>query len=87
MTKVDTSKVGLVRGYVIYSQWRAGCLGMDEAKDDNRIDVGVAYTLWHRHDEDPRVVENELMQLHNCYSHFKDWDGSMIGFEYRPYSN
>lgn len=84
--KVDTSKMGLVRGYVIYSQWGAGCISMDEAKDDNNINVGVAYTPWHRHDEDPAIVEGELKQLMNCYSHFKDWEGSMMGFEYRSYS-
>lgn len=85
--KVDTSKVGLVRGYVIYSQWRAGCIGMEEAKNDDNVCVGVAYTLWHRHDEDPSIVENELQQLQRCYQRFKDWDGSMMGFEYRPYSS
>ena len=84
--KVDTSKIGLVRGYVIYSQWRPGCIGMEEAKDENNVQVGVAYTPWHRHDEDPTIVEKELKQLMNCYSHFKDWDGGMIGFEYRSYS-
>ena len=85
--KVDTSKVGLVRGYVIYSQWRAGCIGMDQAKDENNINVNVAYTPWHRHDEDPTIVEKELKQLLNCYSQFQDFEGAMMGFEYRPYSH
>ena len=85
--KVDTNMVGLVRGYVIYSQWRAGCISMKEAKDDNNVRVGIAYTLWHRHDEDPTIVENELNKLSKLYMSFHDCDGEMLGFEYRPYSN
>ena len=85
--KVDTSKVGLVRGYIIYSQWRAGCIGMEEARDDDNVRVGVAYTPWHRHDDDPLIVENELSKLVKLYMSFKESDGAMFGFEYRPYSN
>lgn len=83
--KVDVSKVGLVRGYVVYSQWRAGCIDIRQAKDDRNINVGVAYTLWHRHDEDPKIVENELNKLVELYTSFNDCDGAMFGFEYRPY--
>ena len=85
--KVDTSKVGLVRGVLVYSQWRAGCIGIEKAKDDNCLDVGVAYTLWHRHDEDPAIVEQEFEKLYRCYRSFRDSDTFMMYFEYRPYSN
>lgn len=83
--KVDTSKKCLVRGYVVYSQWRAGCISMERAKDDNVTDVGVAYTPWHRHDEDPAIVEKELDQLCKFYMDFADTDGAMLGFEYKDY--
>lgn len=85
--KVDTSKKMLVRGYVIYGQWRTGCLSMDRAKDDNCLEVGVAYTFWHRHDEDPEIVEGELDRLQKCYTSFCGWDGLMVGFEYRDYQH
>lgn len=84
--KVDTSRKELVRGYVIYSQWRASRIGLEEAKDENNISVNVAYTPWHRHDDDPAIVEKELKQLLDCYSRFHDFEGAMMGFEYRPYS-
>jgi len=84
--KVDTSRVGLVRGYVIYGQWRAGCIGLEEAKDDNNVRVGVAYTLWHRHDDNPSDVENELERLVKLYTRCRECDGAMMGYEYRPYS-
>ena len=84
--KVDTTKVGLVRGYLIFSQWRAGCIGLEEAKDEDNVRVHVAYTPWHRHDEDPAIVEKELKQLSRCYSSFESYEGCMLGFEYRPYS-
>lgn len=83
--KVDTTKKMLVRGYVVYSQWRAGCISLDRAKDENCVEVGVAYTLWHRHDDDPARVEAELEALAKFYMSFKDCDGLMYGFEYKDY--
>lgn len=83
--KVDTSRVGLVRGYVIYSQWGAGCVGMEQAKDENNVRVGVAYTLWHRHDDNPSDVESELERLVRYYMRCKDCNGAVSGYEYRPY--
>lgn len=85
MVRVRANNTQLVRGYVIYGQWGAGCIGIDQAKDENNINVGVAYTLWHRHDEDPAIVEHELEALERCYSHFKAWEGNILGFEYRNY--
>lgn len=87
MAKVDTSKKQLVRGYVVYAQWRAGCISMERAKDENIIDVGVAYTPYHRHDEDPTIVETELERLSKLYMSFKDIGGLMMGFEYKDYSH
>lgn len=84
--KVDTTKKGLVRGYIIYSQWRAGYVSLDRAKDDNCLEVGVAYTMWHRLDDDVQKVEMELEALEKCYRKMDDWEGAMIGFEYRDYS-
>lgn len=83
--KVDTSKVGLVRGVLVFSQWGAGRISMEDAKDDDNICVHVAYTPWHRHDEDPFTVEAELEKLYRCYRSFRDFDGCMLNFEYRPY--
>lgn len=85
--KVDTTKKGLVRGYIVYSQWRAGCIGIDEAKDDNNVNVGIAYTMWHRlDDDDVQKVEMELEALLKCYEKMDAWDGAMLGFEYRDFS-
>ena len=84
--KVDTSRVGLVRGVLIFSQWRAGRIGIEEAKDENNVRVNVAYTPWHRHDEDPTIVERELDRLFSCYSSFRSYEGCTMGFEYRPYN-
>lgn len=84
--KVDTSRVGLVRGVLIFSQWRAGCIGIEEAKDENNVRVNVAYTPWHRHDEDPAIVERELDRLYRCYSSFRSYEGCTMYFEYRPYN-
>lgn len=86
MVKVDRSKIGLVRGYFVYSQWRAGMISMEKAVDPYCIDVNVAYTPWHRHDDNPYKVENELEELVDFYSHFDDYEGGMMGFEYREYS-
>ena len=85
--KPDTEKKCLVRGYVVYSQWREGLIGVDVAKDDNHPNVGIAYTLWHRHDENPDAVEHELNQLYNVYSRFLDCDAMMLGYEYRDYKH
>lgn len=85
--KVDTTQKKLVRGYVVYSQWRAGCISMDGAKDEKNIKVGVAYTPWHRHDECPAVVEAELTKLQKLYSSFQATDSMMMGFEYRDYDH
>ena len=83
--KVDTSKVGLVRGYLIYAQWRAGRISIEDAKDEDNVCVGVAYTPWHRHDEDPSKVEDELNMLSRCYATFDSYEGAMLGFEYKEY--
>lgn len=86
MIKADTNKKGLIRGYVIYAESQAGCISMDKAKDESDIYVGIAYTPWHRHDDDPNIVESELNRLQKCYSSFNDYAGGMIGYEYKPYS-
>lgn len=83
--KVDRTKVGLVRGVVIYSQWGSGRIGIEDAKDENNVCVGVAYTMWHRHDENPSVVERELERLGNLYTSFDACDAAMMGFEYKEY--
>lgn len=76
---------GLVRGYVVYSTHRAGYVSMERALDPEYWDVGVAFTPYHRHDEDPEVVAHELRALENVYTNFHDVDGMMIGYEYKPY--
>ena len=83
--KVDTKRIGLVRGYVIYSQWRAGCIGMEQAMNKDIPEVDIAYTHWHRHDVDPYIVESELEKLRKCYESFEEYEGCMIGYEYRDY--
>lgn len=84
--KVDMNHKGLVRGVVIYSQWRAGCVSLERAKDDNDPSVGVAYTPWHRHDEDPSAVEGEMVRLSRFYTGLREVDACSMYFEYRPYS-
>lgn len=81
----DSNRKQLVRGYLVYSQWRAGLIGLDQAKDDECLDVGVAYTHWHRHDEDPMKVAKELNRLYQCYSDFDGYEGCAFGYEYRDY--
>lgn len=86
---VDKSKNCLVRGYVVYGQWRAGSIGLDLALDPECVSVGVAYTLWHRTDE-PNindVLEAELKDLTHCYTKLRECDGALLGYEYRPYSH
>ena len=83
--EIRDGKKGLVRGYVVYSQWRAGCLGLDISKDENNIEVGVAYTHWHRHDYHPEKVGEELNALFKCYSGFDEYEGCLIGYEWRDY--
>lgn len=83
--KVDVNEVGLVRGYVIYSQWRYGVISLDLAKDDNCKEVGIAYTLWHRHDENPEIVEKELEMIRKVYAQMHGVDCMALGFEYKPY--
>ena len=85
--KVDTSKKMLVRGRVIYTQWRASCLSLERAKDDKCHDVGVAYTPFHRHDEDPTIVETELDRLARFYMSFKEVDSLSMSFEYVEYDH
>ncbi len=87
MMKVNTEYKGLVRGYVIYATDRAGCVGLEEALDENNLNVGVAYTFWYRCDEDAEVVEREREKLNKVYSSFNRWGGSLSGFEYRPFTH
>ena len=81
----NTEIRGLVRGYIVYSTHRAGNVSMDRALDPDCWDVGVAFTPYHRHDDDPKIVACELRELENVYMGFHDVDGMMIGYEYRPY--
>lgn len=85
MLKVDSSKVGLVRGVYIFSQNRAGCIGIDQAKDENNLDVSVAYTPWHRHDDHPEKAAEELEEIHRCYRRFNSYDGALMYLEYHDY--
>ena len=82
--KPDETKVGLVRGYVVYADRTTGLIGLDVAKKDDQ-GCHVAYTFWHRHDEDPAIVSGELRRLHNCVTSFRDCSCSMVGFEYKDY--
>lgn len=85
MLKVDTNRKALVRGYYVFSQWRAGCISMEKALDPNCIEVSVAYTPWHRHDDDPLAVIRELNAIVRCYSRFETHEGGMMGLEYKEY--
>lgn len=84
--KPDENFVGLVRGYVIYSR-NAGRISMEDAKDENNLNVGVAYTMWHRHDENPEAVMHEMEKLTECYMRMHGCDGVLRGFEYREYKH
>lgn len=83
--KFDSSKTGLVRGYYVYATRYAGCIGLEMAKDENNLDVGVAYTYWYRCDEDPSIVEEELDRIVRCYNKASKCAGGIIGYEYRPF--
>lgn len=76
---------GLVRGYVVYSTHRAGCTSMERALDPECWDNGVAFTPYHRHDENPETIARELEKLEFLYASFRDVGGMMVGYEYRPY--
>ena len=85
MSKPDTNRIGLVRGYVVYATRDAGCIGLDVAKNEERFNVNVAYTFWHRHDDDPKIVEQELSRLFRCVEQFNDFSAGMLGYEYKDY--
>lgn len=76
---------GLVRGYVVYGTRRAGYISMERALDPEYWDVGVAFTPYHRHDENPETIAHELEKLEFLYASFRDVGGMMVGYEYRPY--
>lgn len=84
--KPDTTKKGLIRGALVWATDNPGCIGINQAKDENNLHVGVAYTPWHRHDEDPEIVERELASLHRVYASFQNWSGGLMWYEYRSYS-
>lgn len=75
----------LVRGVVIYSQWRAGCISMERAKDDETLDVTAVYTPWHRHDDDLGIVDDELERLARLVLSFKGVESASLSYEYRDY--
>ena len=76
---------GLVRGRIICGTHRAGCVSLDLALDPECTDCIVAYTPYHRHDDDPEIVARELRALETVYMGFHDVGGMMVGYEYRPY--
>lgn len=76
---------GLVRGYFIYCTRYAGHISKEIAEDPDNTDVGIAYTFWHRHDDDPNIVESELERIANSYMAMHECAGGMYGYEYRPY--
>lgn len=84
--KVDTSRIGLVRGYFIYADRDASLISESEALNEDNIHVGIAHTFWHRHDDDPTKVEQELESIARCYQRSGKCSSAMMGFEYRPYS-
>lgn len=75
----------MTRGYFIYATRHAGCISKECAEDPNNIDVGITYTFWHSHDEDPAVVEAELEKIAKCYMEMFECAGGMYGYEYTPY--
>lgn len=74
----------LVRGRIIFGQWRSGCISLDRAKDDNVTECTVVYTPWHSHD-DLEEVDKELAALQRLVGSFRDVDGAMIDYEYKKY--
>ena len=58
---------------------------MEQAMNKDIPEVDIAYTHWHRHDVDPYIVESELEKLRKCYESFEEYEGCMIGYEYRDY--
>ena len=76
---------GLVRGRIICGTHRAGCVSLDRALDPECTDCIVAYTPYHRHDENPEAVAYELEKLERVYMSFRAVGGMMVGYEYRPY--
>lgn len=81
----DENKTGMVRGYVVYASSAVGCISLEEAKNGMTHNLNVAYTFWHRHDENPEVVRHELEQLSKCVSSFHNFSSAMLGYEYKEY--
>lgn len=87
--EVDRTKKCLVRGYFVYADRQAGCIGFEQAKDEKNFNVGVAYTMWHRTDDDFGVkqVQTELEAIARVYGRFHDFAGGMYGYEYRDFTH
>ena len=83
----DENRTGMVRGYVVYASSSVGCISLEEARTGKTHNLNVAYTFWHRHDENPEAVRTELEQLIKCVSRFHNFSASMIGYEYKDYKS
>lgn len=83
--EIDTTKKCLIRGYVVYADRQAGCVSVDLAKNPECLDVMIAYTPWHRHDDNLELLHNEIEKLISCYSSFNSCGGLMYGVEYHDY--
>lgn len=74
----------MVRGVAAISFNRSGSICFDKEDAEKRGNV-IAYTPWHRHDEDLEVVEKELSKITRVYASFDNCDGMMFRFEYKDY--
>ena len=82
----DENKKGMVRGYVVYASNAVGYISLEEAKKGTTHNLNVAYTFWHRHDENPEAVRSELERLSKCVSGFHSYSAAMLGYEYKEYN-
>lgn len=84
--KPDASRIGLVRGVIGVSHRGSGSLSVDPKDAEARGNI-VAYTHWFRHDDDLKVLEEELESLVRCYARMRQTDAMMYGYEYKDYKH
>lgn len=73
-----------IRGVVAVDFHRSGMISFDPVEMEKRGNV-IAYTPWHRHDDDLSVVEKQMKALADLYSSFDGYCGMVCGYEYKDY--
>lgn len=74
----------LVRGVVV-GDFNRSCFISFDIKDVEERGNAIAYTPWHRHDDDLSILEEQLNELARLYSSFAGCQGVACCYEYKEY--